>query len=162
VNSIPELSRAALEALHTSFVVLSSKRSPFLPRNSFGSKLDIPSSMSCSTFLLFILQTCLAVVYFLVPLSEIPFLSPIDETYRITDRGEIEDRKNRPRFEIRLNGLAAKAHRPRGIKNRVTIGSTGIVHQNKNQKNVLINHILNRRTLFMTRFCDRDARASSL
>ena len=74
----------------------------------------------------------------------------------ITDRGEIKDRKYRPCFEVHLNGLAAKEHRPRGISNRIEISSTGIIHQNKNQRNVLINHVLNRRTLLLTRPCDRD------
>ncbi|MFX1535677.1 MAG: hypothetical protein ACFFDI_15800 [Promethearchaeota archaeon] len=74
----------------------------------------------------------------------------------ITDRGEIEDRKHCPRFEVRLNGLVAKEHRPRGISNRIEISSTGMVHQTKHQRNVLINHVLNRRKLFLTRPCDRD------
>ncbi|MFX0062386.1 MAG: hypothetical protein ACFFC7_09385 [Candidatus Hermodarchaeota archaeon] len=37
------------------------------------------------------------------------------------------------------------------------IVSTGVVHQNKHQRNVLLNPVLNTRTLLMTRRCDRDA-----
>ncbi|MFX0065905.1 MAG: hypothetical protein ACFFC7_27340 [Candidatus Hermodarchaeota archaeon] len=74
----------------------------------------------------------------------------------ITNCGEITDRKHYPRFENRINGLAEKEHRPRGITNRGQIAFTGIVHQAKNQNHLLIIHVLTRRYLPLTRLCDRD------